>query len=334
MNVTIFPMPRTIPAQAARVTAVLLGRVGDTLTAGPFLRALRARFPSARIRLVASTQSRQAAELLPWADERLYLGKASALGGNARLAARLLAGREDLAVELNPAPSRTAALVVRAIRAPVKAGFQKPRYGGGFTITASEPGEEEPMLARYARLAELLGAPYDQRLEVKLTDEHERWADEAIGSRPSAPILLHCGNFKKFDNRWPEEKFAQLGRALLAEGHDVTWLAGPGEQEATAHIAEDAGGGTLFSPPSLGATGALMKRAALVVGSITGTTHLAHAVGARTFGLYAGYTNAVWRPADPKAGGLVSSEWRSCRGIGVDEARHGIVAFLAQAGKR
>jgi ADP-heptose:LPS heptosyltransferase len=328
-------MSRPISAEAARVTAVLLGRVGDTLTAGPFLRALRARYPQARLRLVASTQSRQAAELLPWADERLYLGRASALGANARLAAALLSAREDLVVELNPAPSRTAALVVRAIRAPVKAGFQKPRYGGGFDATVPAPRDEEPMLARYARLAELLKAPYYPKLEVKLDGADERWAADAVSSRPSdATILLHCGNFKKFDNRWPEEKFAALGRALREEGRDVAWLAGPGERERTARIAEDAGGGTLFSPPSLGATGALMKRVALVAGSITGTTHLAHAVGARTFGLYAGYTNAVWRPADPKAGGAVSAEWKSCRSIGVDEARHGIVAFLAQAGKR
>jgi ADP-heptose:LPS heptosyltransferase len=150
--------------------------------------------------------------------------------------------------------------------------------------------------------------------------------------RPSPLLLIHCGNFKKFDNRWPEEKFSELGRRLAASGTGLLWLAGPGEQEAVSAIAKAAGAGEVVSAPSLGAAGALMRRADLVVGSITGTTHLAHAVGARSFGLYAAYTDAVWRPRDARAGGIVSTEWGSCRSIGVAQVLHGIVTQLAQPG--
>lgn len=318
------------PDSASVVTAVLIGRVGDTLVAGPFLRALRARFPKARLRLVAAAQARQAAELLPWPDERLYLGRVSKLRDNVLLAYNLLKGSQDVVVDLNPAPSKTSTALVAALRAKVKAGFEKERYDGVFSLKAAKPADDEPMLDRYARLADLLGAPYEPRYEVKLTAEQQSWAADV----PAPEVLIHCGNFKKFDNRWPEEKFAALGRALAAEGRSIAWLAGPGEQAATARIAEDAGGGTVLSPPSLGATGALMKRAGLVVGSITGTTHLAHAVGARTLGLYAGYTDAVWRPDDEKAGGVVADEWRSCRAITVEQALSGVRASLAEAGKR
>ena len=328
-----FAMPGLDAAAVEVVTAVLIGRVGDTLVAGPMLRALRGRFPKARLRLVAAGQSRQAAELLPWLDERLYLERVTKVRDNVMLAFNLLKGKHDLVVDLNPAPSKTSAAIVRALRAEVKAGFDKERYADAFTLRVSRPSEREPMLERYARLASALGAAYEPSLEAGLSREHEDWAEEFLKSRrQKAPlILIHCGNFKKYDNRWPEEKFAALGSALVKDGYRLLWLAGPGERERVAQIAAAAGSEDILSAPSLGAVGAVMKRSSLVVGSITGTTHLAHAVGARSFGLYAGYTDAVWRPRDAGAGGIVSKEWASCRSIGVDEARHGIVTALAHS---
>lgn len=63
-----------------------------------------------------------------------------------------------------------------------------------------------------------------------------------------------------------------------------------------------------------------MKRMDLCVLNVTGTTHLAAALGCPTFGFYSGYTDAVWRPRGPRHWGAVSSSWESCRGISVDEA--------------
>lgn len=314
------------------VTAVLIGRVGDTLVAGPMLRALRRKHPQARLRLVAAAQARQAAELLPWPDERLYLHKIASLRENVVLAFKLLKGKSPVVVDLNPAPSRTSTAVVAALRGRVKVGFRKEKFNRFFDLLVDKPAEDEPMLERYARMAAALEAPYEPRLEVALSEEHERAGEEfaaAAFNEKGPRVLLHAGNFKKFDNRWPEEKFAALGRALAEDGCQLCWLAGPGEQEPVAAIAEGGGGGALVSPPSLGATAALMKRCELVVGSITGTTHLAAAVGAPTFGLYAGYTDAVWRPRGALHGGAVSKDWRSCRDIPVEDALQGVRQALA-----
>src|SRR5687767_4364931 len=118
------------------VTAVLIGRIGDLLVAGPLLRALKARHPGARLRLVGAAQCAQAAELMPWLDERLYLHKLAKVRENAIFAMSLLKGRHDLVVDLNPSPSRTSAMIVGALRADVKAGFAKERFSSVFTETA------------------------------------------------------------------------------------------------------------------------------------------------------------------------------------------------------
>ena len=312
------------PHEPSVVTAVLIGRIGDLLVAGPFLRALRLRYPSARLRLVAAAQCASAAEILPWLDERLYLHKVSRLHQNILLAYNLLKGTHDIVIDLNPAPSRVSAGIVGAVRAAEKWGFEKERFSSVFTATVAAAKPDEPMIERYARLAAALAAPFEARLEVALTPEHESAAETLLKDLPAGKrILIHAGNFKKFDNRWPEEKFAALGQALAKKGACVLWLAGPGEQAPVEKIAAQARTGTVVSPPSLGAAGALMKRVFLVICNITGTTHLAAAVGAPTFGLYAGYTNAVWRPRGALHQGIVSSDWRSCRDISVESVLRG-----------
>lgn len=323
---------RSIPPGLREVTALLLGRVGDLLVATPMLRALRQRDPEARIRLVIKSYCRQAAELVPFIDEVAVLGRAQQVAANAKLAAALVGRRCDLLVDLNPSFSRTSAALAALVRAPVKLAFAKGRLESAFTDLLPAPADEEPMLDRYARMAAALEAPYEPKLEIRLNSEHERMGEElgqrAFGGR-GRRILIHAGNFKKFDNRWPEEKFSALGLALQMEGVQVCWLAGPGELEPVAAIAETAGGGPIISPPSLGATAALMKRSELVVCNITGTTHLAAAAGAATFGLYAGYTNAVWRPRGEAHSGVVSSDWRSCREIPVETVLEGIRRALS-----
>lgn len=304
------------------VTAVLIGRIGDLLVAGPLLRALKARHPDARLRLIGAAQCAQAAELMPWLDERLYLHKVSKIRENVVFAMSLLKGRHDLVVDLNPSPSRTSAMIVGALRADVKAGFDKERFSSVFTETAAAPAESEHMLERYARLAEALDLPFEPRLEAVPKPEHER-EGEALAARYGSTkkrVLVIAGNFKKFDNRWPEEKFAELCRRLLRDGIEPLLLAGPGEQAPVRAIAEAAGlAGREVSPSSLGATAALMKRTDLVVCNITGTTHLAAAVGTPTLGVFSGYTHAVWRPLGERHRAVVSRDWRSCRAIPVDD---------------
>jgi ADP-heptose:LPS heptosyltransferase len=61
---------------------------------------------------------------------------------------------------------------------------------------------------------------------------------------------------------------------------------------------------------------------------VTGTTHLAAALGVPTFCFYAGYTNTVWHPPGPIHRGVSSKSWTSCRDISVEEAYSTLVSDL------
>src|SRR5690606_33420431 len=54
-----------------RLLVMRTDNIGDVLLAGPALRALRERLPSAHVTLLASPAGSQAAPLLPWIDEVL-----------------------------------------------------------------------------------------------------------------------------------------------------------------------------------------------------------------------------------------------------------------------
>jgi ADP-heptose:LPS heptosyltransferase len=329
------------------VTYVLLGRVGDALMATSFMDALRRRYPKARYRFVGSAacaglagtpmhrlvEPLKTAWVVPWTRAPLNL-----------FPLFFLREPSQAVIDLNPAPSKSAAALLALADGREKVGFKKKRLNFPYTTQVEEPRDDEPMLDRYKRLAAAFDVPAEwvERPAITVGPLDTEWAEERLRELKydqygKINLVLHAGNFKKFDNRWPEEKFVALADRLSGdEKIQVWWLAGPGEREKTsALISACKKPAPLLPPGTLGQTGALLQKIGLLVGSITGTTHLASAVGAASFGLYSRYTDAVWRlKAVKTCGGLVSSDWGSCRSIGVDEAHAGIESFLAQLGKK
>src|SRR5687767_6694304 len=83
---------------------VLVRRLGDLIAATPMLRALKAKYPNARLRLVASKLGKDAAGLIPWVDEAVLLGPGAFW--------KLAACPGELTIDLNPSFSKTSALLL------------------------------------------------------------------------------------------------------------------------------------------------------------------------------------------------------------------------------
>lgn len=314
------------PALARNIAALWIGRLGDLIVSTPALRSLRRTFPAARIVLVTGEACAGAARLIPFVDEVLIHPKLRHPFQALRLAHGLLGRRWDLLVDLNPSFSKTSALLAALARADVKLAFRKNRLDAVFTRGIDPPGESEHMLDRYRRLAAAFGGDFDERTELSLTRAHERAAGWMLIEAEVLPdkvnVLVHPGNFKKYDHRWPEEKFAALTDRLLKE-QDVrlAYLAGPGEEEPVRGILSRVAAPVhMIAPGPIGVSAAVIRRFDLCVLNVTGTMHLAAALGTPTFGFYSGYTDKVWRPRGTDHAGVVSRDWGSCRDITVEEA--------------
>lgn len=283
-----------------RVTAVLLGRVGDLVVSTAFLKSLRQAYPRATISLIVRSYCLEAAGMIPSVDEV------------STPAALKWLRPSDLLVDLNPSPSTSSAILSALSPAKDK-------------IKARQGAEKEHMLERYAKLAAQLGLPYGGTMELSAPA-----FQKPAGGK--LRLLIHPGNFKKFENRWPEENFRALNAALCTDPSiEITYLSGPGEREQVEAIAQ---GLPVVGPAPLPEIAAEMLSRHALLCNITGTTHLAAALGVPTFGLYAGYTDAVWRPRGDSHGGVVAGSWESCRGITVEEALSALKPFLGRLSAR
>jgi len=324
-------------APIERIACVYIGRIGDVIVATPFLRALRKRFPKARIRLVAGARAAQILPLIPFVDETALLGRPGQLGAHLTLAWALLREPCDLLVDLNSSFSKTSTLVARAARARIRLGFEKDKGPRVFNRTIPPPGDREHMSERYERLAEALGAPYGPDLELRVPPEADAEAGRLLAPLLSAEasafrVLIHPGNITRPPSFWPEERLTELCRRLQADpALRLFFLAGPGERELVGRIA-----GALPRPAPvlpaapLSVVGGMVRRMNLLVGSLTSTTHLAAALGVPTFAFYEGYTQTVWRPRGARHGGTVSADWNHVQSTTVEEAHAALKEHLAR----
>lgn len=327
MNSIIKELPAPLLSDTRRIVGVWIGRLGDLLIATPALRSLRERFPQARITLVIGQKGADAAKLCPGIDEVLTLKSAAHPLSNLRLMAELRKPA-DLLIDFNSAFSRASAVLCRLANARVKLSFDKGKGRWAYTHLLEAPSDTEHMLDRYARLALALKAPYDPTLQVRLSEEDQKRAKKILDdfsngkSEGLRRIAIHPGNFKKFDNRWPEEKFVELTNRLLDKQNlRIFYMTGPGEEGPVAGIVSQLKREVPILPSMpVGVTAAMLSLMDLLIVNATGTTHLAAAVGTPTFSFLSRYTKTVWMPRSGPHFSVVSDSWTSCRDIPVDVA--------------
>ncbi|MBI4347941.1 MAG: glycosyltransferase family 9 protein [Elusimicrobia bacterium] len=333
------------PAEIRSIAVVWIGRLGDFLITIPFLHALKRRFPGAAIAAVVGERGREAAELCPAVDEVLTWGP---LPATLKLGARLVRGF-DLVIDLNSSFSKTSVALCRLARAPRKLAFHRHRGNAAFTHTEAFT-EELHMWDRYGRLAKALGAPYDVEspagfpdqapLPLRLAPDEEaagRAAVRGSASGGGAVVLIHPGNFKKFENPWPEDSYVELTDRLLERGGvSPVYLAGPGEEEPVRAIAGRASRPCpVVGPMSLAATAGALKEASLLIVNATGTAHLAALLRVPTFTFLSRYTAKTWMASSgPLHHHVLSGSWESCRDIPVSAAWSELEPFLASLERR
>jgi ADP-heptose:LPS heptosyltransferase len=299
----------TRPPEILVVRALALG---DLLCAVPFLRALRRRDPGARIGLVG----------LPWASvfvDRFgeYVDVLVPFPGwpgipeapydphrTDRFVASVRRHPPDLAIQAHGS-GRLINGFVTGLGAARTAGFfvpddpsTRPALGTWIPYPAGGPETQ-----RLLRLAAALGAnAADDGLEWPLRLEDERDVAAAVAPdrlEPGTYAVVHPGASRPIA-RWPAVRIAAVADALAKRGLRTVLTGTPSEAAVTRDVARAMRTPTLdlAGRTSLGALGALLAGARLVVSNDTGVAHLAEAVDAPTI--------RIFRASDPRRWGPVS----------------------------
>jgi heptosyltransferase-2 len=289
-------------------TAILLPNwIGDTVMATPTLRALR-RGAGRGTRMVGLGRAAvcellaggsQLDELWPISTERRF-----PFDRSLRLAARLRAGRFDLAVLLTNGLG--AALAARLAGIGERVGYA--RHGRGPLLTRALPPPREagrlrpvPAIDYFLAIAAAIGCPGETpEMELATTPAGEAEADgfwRSLGGRRNRPmILLNNGAATASAKLWPAASMAELARRLVQNfDANVLVLAAPDGREGAMRIVELAASPPVMLLPvtGIGMAKACIRRAHLMVSTDSGPRHMAVALGVPVVSLF-GKTDPRW----------------------------------------
>jgi ADP-heptose:LPS heptosyltransferase len=275
--------------------------LGDLLCAVPTLRSFRRAWPDAEITLVGLPGAREFVERFG-----AYLDELLELRGYPGLPAPAfeVTGVPDF---LRDAQARGFDLVVQlqddgAITNPLAVLLGGSRTAGFYAEGAWCPDAEafvpwpdrgpEPM--RLLRLPDRIGLPVDgPALEFPLSD------DDRAG-RPEGEYACLAPGARTAGRRWSAEGFAAVGDALAERGLQVVLTGSEDDATVTAAVAAamrapavDLGGKT-----PLGAFGALVEGARLVVTNDSGASHVAAALGRPSVVVFTASDPRRWAPLD------------------------------------
>ncbi len=296
-------------AQSDRVHVMVTrtDRMGDMILTAPLFEAVKRHFPNARLSALASAANVQMAALLAGIDAievDPVEARDSDWAGTLTLARRLRQLRIDVILFANS--RHRLAVAAWLARIPIRIGHA----GRGYSLLYTERvprGPVEHETDTTLRLLEPLGirvtaapAPHctatdeDRQGILALLNAHGLRADARIA-------VLHAsnsGNALHASPRW----YAQLCDALTDAGYAVVLTGTAAERELIASIAAVAGPLLdLSGRLTVGLLTALLQHSALCIGSSTGPTHLAAAVGTATVGLYAPLVKQQrWVPRGPR----------------------------------
>ena len=285
--------------------------LGDMLCATPALRALRHGWPRARITLVGLPWARELAARLPSIDHFEpfcgWPGFEEIAEPGADVAAAFIARQreraDDLALQLHGSGEMSNLLVcafgaARTVGSASARAWVPAHRRHDFVRWPARGSEVERLLA----LVDALGLERrGSEIDFPLYD-----ADRAA-ARSLAPAgryaIVHPGA-QWPSRRWPVERFAAVADTLVAAGLEVVVTGTAAEapiarallaaMQAHSHShAHDVTGRT-----DLGAFGALVERAAIVVCNDTGISHVAAALRTPSVVIASGSDVERWAPQD------------------------------------
>jgi ADP-heptose:LPS heptosyltransferase len=190
-----------------------------------------------------------------------------------------------------------------ALLAEHTAGFYTPGDYRPDSRTYMPYPDEGLEIRRLLRLVEFLGIPVQgEELEFPVTGkDREALLDieEALDLRSGEYICVHAGA-SVAPRRWPPEYFAAVADALADQGLQIV-LTGTALEAKIVHRVRHAmkcPAINLAGQTNLGAAGALVQGARLVVCNDTGISHLAAAVKTPSVVLSTGNNPERWAPID------------------------------------
>lgn len=311
--------------EPSRLLVVKLADFGDALLTTPALRALRQRYPGARIDALTTPQSEAVFRHSGFADDVIAfrkesydrpLGLAAAPLAPLRLGRRLRSRRYDAVALFHPLTTRAGSVKHAALAlstgAPIRAGLAVHGAGRAWFLNRRAPDggfDADHTVRACLAVASALDAPPPADLSLSFRPGREAFdrARELLAGLPSGggPVVaLHpgCGGFSPA-RRWSATGFAAVADGLADRGCRLVLVGTPADDTAAVAAAARAPMLDLTGRTDLPVLAAVLSAADVFVGNDSGVTHLATAMDTAAVAVFGPSNPVAWGPWWPGAEG-------------------------------
>src|SRR5689334_6104651 len=300
------PRPRFTPERIQRILVFAYHGLGNFIMYTPALRALRERYPQARIDLQVGNNT-GCEEVLAGAGlfDNIYNLRYSAGAREWMARAReIRATRYDLIISEFHSHSWPLALLVATSHAPYRLGHvtspgwpaRFSRYSYVFNLPV-RMRDDEHEIERYFDLVAAVGAErvaLDRaRPFIHLTDDDRRFADEFLRAQAGAGTVIGIqpGTSPAMRwKQWPVDRYRQIVERFLSERRDahIILFGAPNEREMIEAMAQGLGARVSVAAgrTTVKQVAALIERCAALVCNDSGLMHTAVAVNTPVVAIY------------------------------------------------
>jgi heptosyltransferase I len=305
------PINRTI--SNPNILLIQFKPVGDVLLLTPVVKALKTKYPSARISFMVNEKESILLKNFYHIDNLILVKKISKNGianyfnyllYNLSLIKKVRKIKFDIVIDFIGNPK--SALLTLLSKSPIRIGRNLGLRSAGYNKIIQKPDADTNTVLR--RLAHLKPIGIDTEYiapEIMLNKQDKKFGEDYIGSLnlpANRKIVILAPNSPRSSKRWKAEYFILVGKALIKKYNAKILLVwGPGEEKYTKAILKSIGENAEMIPlTTLTEMAAIISKSILVITNDSGTKHIANALGVRSITIYGPTNPYVWNDIDMK----------------------------------
>jgi ADP-heptose:LPS heptosyltransferase len=281
------PLPR-------RILVIQLRRLGDVVLTTALLDDIASAFPNAAIDFLVGPAAAPLVAGHQLIRERIVFDSARR---NA-MAREIRSRRYDWVVDLQG--SLPTAMLARASGARVRLGWRVRGWRLWYTHARSRKGPVEYVVRERRRLLELAGiAVGDSLPSIHLSAEERELGERdarSCGAPPHAPRVGILLSTREPAKDWNVDGFADVARALVADGVTPLIFQVAGDEERSAQIRALARDAVMVPPLELRRFLGVLATTSVFLSGDTGPAHMADALGVPRVTIFGPTPSAAWCP--------------------------------------
>jgi ADP-heptose:LPS heptosyltransferase len=296
-----------------KILLIKFGNIGDVIMTVPAIRAVRKKFPDAKITILTSNRTCGLYEQYSYIDKVINEGFVEdksffenfilTLIGALKLAGKIRKENFDLVIDLETYSTFSACLSFVS-GAGIRAGidFKSSFRGKLYTHSMSYIKENRHELDTFLELVSLIGAKTtNKETEIKISKNDMKYADNLMKNLPNRKtIAVHSGGNPDWPiKRWPEKNFSELIEFLIKKYRaNIILIGSKDEKEMNEELKNRIDGKIInvAGKTSINQLASLLSKCDFFVGNDSAPMHIAAAVKTKTIGIMTCVNPKRWGP--------------------------------------